>query len=178
MHTGRRHESSRSLLRDLEDEDREGQLALRIVPVAKDEPEGGLLAVRDLAHEVRVLGDERGTSSGAAPVPRSERSVPATTESERRALGLAASGPPWNSRYDVAMTRHDDRQAASEKPPARDAAALMTRLQRTFDAETAEAWLDGLNPFLGGRRPRDVLASGDAIAVMAALDAEETGAYA
>ena len=54
----------------------------------------------------------------------------------------------------------------------------MTRLVQTFHRDTAVTWLYGLNAHLGDRRPIDLLAVGRVSEVLAAIEAEETGAYA
>ena len=54
----------------------------------------------------------------------------------------------------------------------------MARLLQTFHRETAVSWLYGMNAHLGDRRPIDLLASGRVSEVLAAIEAEETGAYA
>jgi transcriptional regulator with XRE-family HTH domain len=54
----------------------------------------------------------------------------------------------------------------------------MARLLQTLHRETAVSWLYGLNAHLGDRRPIDLLADGRVSEVLAAIEAEETGAYA
>jgi transcriptional regulator with XRE-family HTH domain len=54
----------------------------------------------------------------------------------------------------------------------------MARLLQTFHRETAVSWLYGLNAHIGDRRPIDLLAAGRVSEVLAAIEAEETGAYA
>jgi transcriptional regulator with XRE-family HTH domain len=54
----------------------------------------------------------------------------------------------------------------------------MARLLQTFRQETAVSWLYGLNAHLGDRRPIDLLIAGRVSEVLAAIEAEETGAYA
>jgi transcriptional regulator with XRE-family HTH domain len=54
----------------------------------------------------------------------------------------------------------------------------MARLLQTFHRETAVSWLYGVNAHLGDRRPIDLLAAGRVSEVLAAIEAEETGAYA
>lgn len=55
---------------------------------------------------------------------------------------------------------------------------VMARLLQTFHRQTAVSWLHGLNAHLGDRRPIDLLAGGRVSEVLAAIEAEETGAYA
>ena len=54
----------------------------------------------------------------------------------------------------------------------------MARLLQTFHRETAVSWLYGMNAHIGDRRPIDLLADGRVSEVLAAIEAEETGAYA
>jgi transcriptional regulator with XRE-family HTH domain len=54
----------------------------------------------------------------------------------------------------------------------------LNRLSQTFRRETAVSWLYGVNAHLGDRRPIDLLAAGRVAEVLAAIEAEETGAYA
>ncbi|MFA5890121.1 MAG: hypothetical protein WDA27_04085 [Actinomycetota bacterium] len=54
---------------------------------------------------------------------------------------------------------------------------VIARLLMLWEPEAARAWLDGDNPHAGGR-PIDVMRLRGSIAVVAALDADETGAYA
>ena len=54
----------------------------------------------------------------------------------------------------------------------------MARLLQTLHRETAVSWLYGMNAHLGDRRPIDLLADGRVSEVLAAIEAEETGAYA
>jgi hypothetical protein len=53
----------------------------------------------------------------------------------------------------------------------------MARLLQTFHRETAVSWLYGLNAHLGDRRPIDLLVDGRVSEVLAAIEAEETGAF-
>lgn len=57
-------------------------------------------------------------------------------------------------------------------------AAVVTALLAIYEPEAVSGWLSGNNPHLGDRRPLDVLAAGDVAAVMAAVQAARTGAYA
>ena len=57
-------------------------------------------------------------------------------------------------------------------------AAVVTALLALYEPEAVAGWLQGNNPHLGDRRPLDVLARGDVAAVMAAVQAARTGAYA
>ncbi len=57
-------------------------------------------------------------------------------------------------------------------------AAVVTALLDIYEPEAVAGWFHGANPQLRGRRPVDVLAEGDLAAVMAAVQAARTGAYA
>ena len=52
------------------------------------------------------------------------------------------------------------------------------RLTTRYRLETAFKWLHGVNPHLRGSRPIDLLRSGRVAEVLAAIEADETGAYA
>jgi transcriptional regulator with XRE-family HTH domain len=55
---------------------------------------------------------------------------------------------------------------------------VLNRLSQTLRRETAVSWLYGTNAHLGDRRPIDLLAAGRVSEVLAAIEAEETGAFA
>jgi transcriptional regulator with XRE-family HTH domain len=55
---------------------------------------------------------------------------------------------------------------------------LLGRLLDLYGRDTALKWLQGLNAHIGNRRPIDLLAAGRITEVIAALEAEEAGAYA
>ena len=55
---------------------------------------------------------------------------------------------------------------------------VVTALLAVYERDAIPGWLHGRNPHLNGRRPIDVLASGDIAAVMSALQAARTGAFA
>jgi uncharacterized protein (DUF2384 family) len=57
-------------------------------------------------------------------------------------------------------------------------AAVVTALLDIYEPEAVAGWFHGANPQLRDRRPLDVLAEGDVAAVMAAVQAARTGAYA
>lgn len=57
-------------------------------------------------------------------------------------------------------------------------AAVVTTLLSFYEPDAVSGWLHGNNPHLNDRRPIDVLAAGDVAAVMAAVQAARTGAYA
>ena len=54
----------------------------------------------------------------------------------------------------------------------------LARLSSVYDRPTAVKWLMGVNAHLGDRRPIDLLVAGRVAEVIAAIDAEESGAYA
>ena len=51
-------------------------------------------------------------------------------------------------------------------------------VRRIYDAETARAWLFGLNPHLGDRRPIDLIRAGRAEELLHALRAERAESFA
>lgn len=55
---------------------------------------------------------------------------------------------------------------------------VLAVLLESFERDTALKWLQGVNAHLGERRPMDLLAAGRIAEVLAAVEAEETGAYA
>ena len=55
---------------------------------------------------------------------------------------------------------------------------VWSNLLRLYDAETARAWLLGLNPHLGDRRPIDVIRAGRIEELMRAIRAERADAFA
>jgi uncharacterized protein (DUF2384 family) len=55
---------------------------------------------------------------------------------------------------------------------------VMSSLGRLYPREVAERWLFGLNPQLGFRRPIDVIRTGRAEELLAAIRAERAGSYA
>jgi uncharacterized protein (DUF2384 family) len=57
-------------------------------------------------------------------------------------------------------------------------AAVVTALLALYEPDAVAGWLHGSNPHLNDRRPLDVLAEGDVAAVIAAVQAARTGAYA
>lgn len=57
-------------------------------------------------------------------------------------------------------------------------AAVVTALLSVYEPDAISGWMHGNNPHLNDRRPVDVLAAGDVAAVMAAVQAARTGAYA
>ena len=57
-------------------------------------------------------------------------------------------------------------------------AAVVTALLGLYEPDAVAGFLEGSNPHLNDRRPLDVLAEGDVAAVMAAVQAARTGAFA
>ena len=57
-------------------------------------------------------------------------------------------------------------------------AAVVTALLGLYEPDAVAGFLEGNNPHLNDRRPLDVLAEGDVAAVMAAVQAARTGAFA
>jgi transcriptional regulator with XRE-family HTH domain len=55
---------------------------------------------------------------------------------------------------------------------------VMSSLLRIHPPEAAEAWLVGLNPQLGDRRPIDLIRAGRAREVIGAIAAERGGSFA
>ncbi len=55
---------------------------------------------------------------------------------------------------------------------------VWSSLLRLYDAETARAWLFGLNPHLSDRRPIDVIRAGRIEELMRAIRAERADAFA
>lgn len=79
------------------------------------------------------------------------------------------------------VTRWLDRGQTPDVENLRKVEALelaMSRLLRTFDRETALAWLGGINAALGNRTPMSLLARGRLAEVLVAIDSEEAGGYA
>jgi transcriptional regulator with XRE-family HTH domain len=54
---------------------------------------------------------------------------------------------------------------------------VWSNLLRTYDADAARAWLFGLNPHLGDRRPIDLIRAGKTEELMRAIRAERAGSY-
>lgn len=55
---------------------------------------------------------------------------------------------------------------------------VMSSLLRLYSPDTAELWLTGLNPFLGGRRPIDLVRKGHAHELLDAIAQERAGSFA
>lgn len=55
---------------------------------------------------------------------------------------------------------------------------VMSQLLRTYTPEAAALWLAGLNPFLGDRRPIDLIRLGRVPELLNAISQERAGSYA
>lgn len=55
---------------------------------------------------------------------------------------------------------------------------VWSNLLRLYDREAALAWLVGINPHLGDRRPIDVVRAGRVEEIMRAIRAERAGSFA
>jgi uncharacterized protein (DUF2384 family) len=55
---------------------------------------------------------------------------------------------------------------------------VMSSLLRLYPSDTAEMWLFGLNPYLGGRRPIDLIRAGRARDLLDAIAQERAGSFA
>lgn len=55
---------------------------------------------------------------------------------------------------------------------------VMSSLLRLYSPDTAEAWLHGLNPHLGARRPIDLIRAGRARELLDAIAQERAGSFA
>ena len=55
---------------------------------------------------------------------------------------------------------------------------VLASLLRLYEPEAARAWLFGLNPHLGNRRPIDLVRGGKVEELLAAIRAERAGSFA
>lgn len=104
----------------------------------------------------------------------------AAIEAGEVAFGSRAALAAW-----VGMHRSQITRAAAGQAIGGEAgwmlsalAAIVTTLLSVYEPAAVSGWLHGSNPHLGNRRPLDVLAQGDVTAVMAAVQAARTGAFA
>jgi hypothetical protein len=109
---------------------------------------------------------------------------------ERRARQkLAALVEDMGSQAQVARMLDVDRSRVSrwlvDEEPDRDnllkleaVEFVLSRLQLTYQRQTAMKWLLGFNAHLGDARPIDLLARGRVSDVLRAIEAEEAGAFA
>jgi hypothetical protein len=76
------------------------------------------------------------------------------------------------------------RWLATEEPDEENRRAIdaiefaLERLTVHYRLPTAFKWLDGVNPHLRGARPIELLRAGRVAEVIAAIEADETGAFA
>ncbi len=96
------------------------------------------------------------------------------------AFGTRAALADWAGTHRSQITRVASGQQIGGEEGWRLAAlaAVVTALRAVYDEEVIPDWLQGINPHLNGRRPLDVLAEGDVVAVMAAVQAARTGGFA
>src|SRR5881396_733428 len=67
----------------------------------------------------------------------------------------------------------------SQRPPRpRPSGVLSRRARRLYAPEAARAWLFGLNPHLGDRRPIDLVRAGRAEELLRAIRAERAESFA
>ena len=104
----------------------------------------------------------------------------ASVEAGEIALGSRAALAAWVGTHRSQITRAARGQELGGEDGWRLSAlaAVVTALLSLYQPEAVSGWLHGSNPHLGDRRPLDVLAQGDAAAVMAAVQAARTGVYA
>lgn len=96
------------------------------------------------------------------------------------AFGTRAALAHWAGTHRSQITRLAKGQAVGGEGGWRLAAlaSVVTALLALYERDAIPGWLEGNNPHLGDRRPLDVLAAGDIAAVMSAVQAARTGAFA
>ncbi len=104
----------------------------------------------------------------------------ASIEAGEVVFGTRAGLAEWVGTHRSQITRaaHGQELGGDEGWRLSGLAAVVTALLALYEPEAVAGWLRGNNPHLGNRRPLDVLAAGDVAAVMAAVQAARTGAYA
>ncbi len=104
----------------------------------------------------------------------------ATVDAGEVAFGTRAALATWAGTHRSQVTRVARGQVVGGETGWRLAAlaAIVTALLVVYEPEAIPGWLRGNNPHLGDRRPLDVLAAGDVTAVMGAVQAARTGAFA
>jgi hypothetical protein len=117
-----------------------------------------------------------------------KRSVPArrlalaraSVEAGEVVFGNRAALAEWAGSHRSQITRAAKGQEIGGEAGWRVAglAAVVTALLGIYEPEAVAGWFHGANPHLQDRRPLDVLAEGDVAAVMSAVQAARTGAYA
>jgi hypothetical protein len=128
---------------------------------------------RSSAARVRAVG---GTAAREVRV----QLVRARCVSAEQALGSAAALAEW---LGVDRSRVTRWKAGELPDPAREEQlvgldAVVSLLRGYLEEEAIPDWLLGVNAQLGDRRPVDVLRDGRLSEVVAAIEAEKSGAYA
>jgi len=102
------------------------------------------------------------------------RAVTQDLGSQARVARLLGVSPSRVSRW----LRTDEQPDTGNIRKLQNAEFVLARLYTVYRQETALKWLEGVNAHLRHRRPVDVLGDGRVAEVLAAIEAEETGAYA
>lgn len=104
----------------------------------------------------------------------------ATVDAGEVAFGSRAALAAWVGTHRSQITRAAEGQEIGGEAGWLLAAlaAIVTTLLAIYEPDAVSGWLHGSNPHLGDRRPLDLLAEGDVTAVMAAVQAARTGAFA
>lgn len=104
----------------------------------------------------------------------------ATVEAGEVAFGSRAALADWIGTHRSQITRAARGQelGGEEGWLLASLAAVVTALLGLLEPDAVSGWLHGINPHLNDRRPIDVLAAGDAAAVMGAIQATRTGVFA
>jgi hypothetical protein len=116
-----------------------------------------------------------------APTPRPRLTlVKASVEAGEIVFGSRAGLAAWAGSHRSQITRAASGQDIGGEAGWRIAGlgAVVTALLGIYDSPAVAGWMHGANPHLQNRRPLDLLAEGDVAAVMAAVQAARTGAYA
>jgi hypothetical protein len=126
---------------------------------------------------------KRQISRAPKPAPSHRPSltlVKASVEAGEIVFGSRAGLATWAGSHRSQITRAANGQDIGGEPGWRIAGlgAVVTALLGIYEAQAIAGWMHGANPQLENRRPLDVLAEGDVAAVMAAVQAARTGAYA
>jgi transcriptional regulator with XRE-family HTH domain len=102
------------------------------------------------------------------------RAVTNDLGSQARVARLLGVSPSRVSRW----LRTDEQPDAENRRKLEGVEFVLGRLLEVFERDTALAWLQGFNAHVGNRRPIDLLGAGRIAEVLAAIEAEETLAYA
>jgi hypothetical protein len=96
------------------------------------------------------------------------------------ALGSKAALAEYIETHRSQVTRAARGQEIGAMPGWRMAglAAVIGALLEIYEPAAVGSWLHGINPHLNNQRPLDVLKQGDVAAVMRAVQADRTGAFA